>query len=287
MTTDPNDLRFDVALSYTRDASWVAKDIYHLLTQYGISVFCYDYLADYARGFLRSELRNIYSDSLVNVVIWSATYREHGSDSLVAMERRRISNRHVEKGDARSLAILALDDTPLDRDLEEVLTHKLTDIGVFQFGRMLVGRLKKLRREWQLDQYAVHHPLGTENTRGQLHPCTFQIDESFQTDPLNRWERLGDVLVRCEVPGSAPYVYLIPSGACTPMLRHSLMLKTDPELLSKKRTFTTLFASKHVNLELHGYWFPMRVGPEMVVEVPTVYAREYDLFLNTSFHEHE
>ena len=122
--------RFDLALSYSSSEAWIAKDITDLIARYGYKVYCFDHQPDHTKGFLRQNLRQIYQNSRLNVIIWSAGYGRKSNDALVSMERRCITNRHVEKGDAKSLFILTIDNTPIDQELEEVLVHRLKKIGV-------------------------------------------------------------------------------------------------------------------------------------------------------------
>ena len=93
-----DDLRFDIALSYAEKDAWIAKDLYQLATGYGFSVFCADYLPDRASGFLRTKLQEIYSESRLNVVLWSQAYSSKSIDSFPALERRAIAARHVGRG---------------------------------------------------------------------------------------------------------------------------------------------------------------------------------------------
>ena len=64
------DLRFDVALSYSAKDAWIGKDLFGLITQYGFSAYSYHYKTENTRGFLRSKLLDIYRDSSLNVLMW-------------------------------------------------------------------------------------------------------------------------------------------------------------------------------------------------------------------------
>src|SRR5688572_11319723 len=116
---------FDLALSYAAEDSWLAKDLHGLISRIGFLVYSYDEFPDHARGTLRRNLRDIYYDSRLNVVIWSSTYQAKPLDSIVACERRCIGDRHVERGDSNSLLIVRLDGTPLERDFQTILGHSL------------------------------------------------------------------------------------------------------------------------------------------------------------------
>jgi hypothetical protein len=104
MTTE---LRFDVAISCTEEDSWIARDLHNLVRRSGFSVYCYLEQPDVIRGFMRPKLRDIYSDSSLNVLLWSHSYGTRPRGSIPAMERRAIAARHVDRGDADSLLIIA------------------------------------------------------------------------------------------------------------------------------------------------------------------------------------
>jgi len=110
-----DDLHFDVAFSYAKEDSWIAKDLFNLVAQSGVSVYCYDYQPTRVAGFLRSRLLDIYRDSRLNVVLWSRAYAAAFKDreSFPAMELRCLVNRHIEKGSAENLLVLSFDDESL------------------------------------------------------------------------------------------------------------------------------------------------------------------------------
>ena len=275
MTTE---LRFDVAISCTEEDSWIARDLHNLVRRSGFSVYCYLEQPDVIRGFMRPKLRDIYTDSSLNVLLWSHSYATRPTDSIPAMERRAIAARHVDRGDADSLLIIVVDDAKLERDFADVLAHKLQREGLTGIEGFIVQRLKAL---WSrpTQHGLLSHPPGTDKARGVLHPCKFTIDPAFEEDPLKRWKRLADVLVRADIPGNTKRLYLIPSGLTTPFLRHSGLLKTDPSLLKLKRDATRVFAKRSLALgqQLDGYWFALKKGE---LEIPTVYSPTYDAFLN-------
>lgn len=273
-----SDLRFDIAFSYASEDAWIARDLYNLIAQSGLSVYCYDQHPDRAAGFLRARLLDIYRDSRMNVMLWSRAYASASSDSFPAMERRCTVNRHVEKGDAETLFVIRLDDEGLARDLDTVLVHDIRRHGLFGTARLLIARIGRLAGA-ESDSGVTQHPAGTEAERGQLHPCTFTIVPTYESDPRRRWHDLADVLVSFPNPLGTRHVYLIPSGSCAPLLRHSDILRTEPGLLERKRDATRKYAQSHMNLPIEGFWFSMRKGE---VDIATVYAPSYDRALNAS-----
>lgn len=274
-------LTFDVALSYSNRDVGIARDLYGLIASSGLSVYSYEAQPDRAAGFLRSHLLDIYRGSLLNVVLWSREYAWSESPDVTEMERRCIANRHVEIGPAESLFLLRVDGEPMSRELDTVLAHDLRAIGLFAASRLILERIRtqtaaKLPRGWLL------HPIGTESSRGRILPCTFTIRADYQRDPLNRWHKLADVLVSFPGAPNKTFVYLIPSDACSPLLRHSALLKTQPELLERKRAATEAFVSAMAGAPIDGGWFTVRVNER---EVVTVYSPQYDQALNASLEQ--
>lgn len=275
--------QFNVALSYSESDVWAARDLHDLICQYGYSVYCADRQPDLTRGILRERLHDIYSSSRVNVMIWSTSYANKPKESIVAMEEQCLWLRHVKNDDAKSLFILSIDDTPIPEYLAGVLTHILHRIGIMGATKAILSRLKEFA-SYNTQFGIVCHPLGTESDRGQLRPCSFLIKSDYQSDPLGRWQQLADVeveIVKENFPRNL-HIYLIPSGGTTPLLGHSLILRTDPGLLERKRQASIRFAQERMGREQRGFWFHMR---KRGVEIPTLYSAEYDAFLNSSMRE--
>jgi hypothetical protein len=178
------------------------------------------------------------------------------------------------------LFIIALDDTPLDRNLQDVLYHKLHEIGVVGARDIIISRLKDAS-SYVIGSDVLCHPPTTEADRGQFHPCSFFIKPDYKNDPLGRWQSLADIEVEVIGDEISPeyHIYLIPSGSTTALLRHSQILKTDPSLLERKRSASIKFANEWMRRELNGVWFFMKI---VELDVPTVYSPEYDKFLNHS-----
>jgi hypothetical protein len=100
------DVRFDVAISSAAEDGWIAKDLSNLIRRSGFSVYCYLDQPELIKGFFEPRLQDIYVDSSLNIVLWSRAYCERPTDSIVSMERRFISSRHVYKGEADSLVVV-------------------------------------------------------------------------------------------------------------------------------------------------------------------------------------
>jgi hypothetical protein len=273
-----NDLDFDVAFSYSSNDAWIARDLSKLIAQSGLTIYCYDNEPDRVAGFLRSKLLDIYRDSRLNVVLWSRSYASAMPESFPAMECRCVINRHVEKGDAQALLLISLDDETLTRAMDTILAHDIRRQGVLRTARLIIERIGKISAG-RSSGGLVQHPVTTEAERGQLYPCTFVIHPSYQTDPRGRWQQLADVLVRFPNPLRTRDVYLIPSGLCSPLLRHSDILRTEPELLERKRAATVDFVQRQAQSVLAGFWFALKRRES---EVVTVYAPTYDAALNAS-----
>lgn len=275
------DLRFNVAISSAKEDGWIAKDLSSLLKWLGFSVYCHLHEPEVARGFLEEKLGDIYSDSCLNIIIWSRAYSQRPRDSIVSYARRCLATRHVYKGDAESLLILRADETPVESDLNSVLAHTLQERGLVGIQAFVIERLKSL---WSFDTSSglLTHPPGTEQERGPLQSCSFTIHPEYQSAPLNRWENLADVRIRSnDIPlkrGVIPFMIL--SGLAIPFLRNSSLLKVDPKLLHLKRRATINFLQHRLGRSLDGVWF---LRKKETVEYPLVYCSIYDEFLNKSF----
>ncbi len=275
-------LRFDIAISYASQEAWLAKDLYDLLTPYGLLVYCYDRMPDEARGFLRERLRDIYATSGLNILIWSESYSNAAPDSFSAMERRFLVHRHVNKGESESLLPIRVDETAHDRDLDITLVHNIRELGVVGLEHLVVERMRSLRRR-PTEHGIVFHPPPTDRYRGELRPCRFDLDPHFQRDPLKRWEKLGDMLTKFPNNKGTRYVYLIPSGLCTVFLRHTARFRTQPNYVEAKRLASIAFAAGAGNRELSGFWFVSSSPNASEREVVTLYCPEYDRYLNENF----
>jgi hypothetical protein len=281
-----DDLQFDVAFSNTgKEDGWVARDLYNLIARRGLSVYCSCHKSSpRAAGILPARLRDIYRDSRLNLLLWSRAYESAARDasSFPAMELSCIVERHISKGDARSLFLLVLDDTPPTHGLERLLRFDIRENGLLGTAPLVLEHIGELSSAWPTD-----HPPGTGAERGQQHDCEFAVCRNYQDDPLGRWDTLADVLVRVQPrnPLGTPAVYLIPSGACSARLRHSVMLRSDPALLERKRAATEDFVRRNAGSSIRGVWFAMRVGGVDGAEVATVYAPSYDAALNRSLLE--
>lgn len=283
MPRTAEETRFDVALSYSETDVWVARDVHDLISERGYSTYCADRQPDAARGILREKLHDIYSSSRVNVMIWSCSYAAKPRDSVVVMEEQCLWLRHIKNGDSESLFILAVDETPLSQYFAGILAHKIQRTGVVGAAKAILSRIPKLS-SYNTQFGIVCHPQGTDRDRGQLHPCYFAIKPNYHLDTLGRWKTLADIeveVLEANFPASL-HIYLIPSGGTTPLLRHSVILRTNPGLLDHKRIASAKFVEERMGGQLKGFWFHMRKGE---IEIPTVYSAEYDAFLNSSMRE--
>lgn len=276
---------FEIAISYASQEAWLAKDLYELLTPYGFSVYCFNRMPDESRGFLRERLRDIYTNSGVNILIWSAAYSKAASDSFPAMERRFIVHRHVSKGEAESLFTICVDATALEIDLDITLVHKLQDLGVLGLEHLIVERMRALQRR-PTNHGVVFHPPPTDKYRGELKPCQFKLASTFQRDPLKRWQKLGDILTIFPNDKGTKFVYLIPSGLCTVFLRHTVRFRTQPDYLEAKRLASVAFTEAVGSRDLSGFCFISSNLNAPEREIVTLYCPEYDRYLNENFEKY-
>jgi hypothetical protein len=283
-TLTPSRKSFEIAVSYAVGDEWIARDLHDLLVSSGISVFSYARHPDATGGFLRDNLTRIYEESSLNVLLWSREYAEasNSAASFPAMERRVMVHRHVHKGEAESLLIVAVDAEPIPRDLEIALIHNIRKAGLLGLEELARERLRKLGRR-PTPFGTVCHPPPTEKYRGTLHACDFAVSREYGSDTLRRWFKLGDVLVDFPNNYGTKHVYLIPSGLSDVMVRHTQRFLTDPLLIEAKRRVTARFIADVGDRPLSGFWFLSRSPRASEVDVVTVYSGEYDRYLNAHF----
>jgi hypothetical protein len=273
-----NSKKYQIALSYSSEDSWIAKDLYDLMLYYGYNIYCYDRMPDDTKGNLRANLVDIYNNSRINVLLWSKNYASKTMPSFPAMERTFLVNRHINKGENLSLIIVNIDNHKLDDDIEIVLSHNISNIGIIGIERMLIARMMDLNRV-QTHLGEVSHPEGQSPYRTSIRPCKFTINSKFETDPMKRWETKSDILVNYPNDLKTQYVYLIPSGAAPPYLRHTRQYLVDPRILNARQICSKEFALKNLDNELNGFWFTFKPKKNLEVEYVCLYCQAYDKYL--------
>lgn len=278
-------MKYDVAISFSRSDQWIAKDLARALGERGLKTY---YSADNpnrTNGFFSKELRTIYIESSLNVMIWSSSYATKDAQSPVNLEKDALLYRHIGQRDYRSLIILDVDDYPIDSEFAMLLMHKIYDVGIFGAREFVIEQLVRI----QADQMAARgsfcmHPQGSETTRNEIRPCKFQIKKSYLTDELGRWGELGDINVTLIGPEHNPKIqtYLIPSGVCPPVLAHSLILKDDRRCLAVKQYISERFATEqHGNVLVGSLFYISKYNARL----PHVYSLDYDAFLINNYAE--
>jgi hypothetical protein len=277
--------KYDVAFSFTQKDAWIARDIDKLLQRLGITCYCSANLPDRANGQLRRELFDIYRSSRINVLIFSAEYNSKPKDSIVAMERKILFDRHVGRGDEKSLFILVVDDINIPHELDMCLAQYISDIGITGAEQYIDSRLKETTKIRGEDEHEYCHPDGVERNRGDMQPCTFEISQYWKSDKKDRWLDLGDISVLTNHRLSNNMItYLIPSGYCINFLGHSNRLRSDSDALEIKKNAGIAFAKKFKNKTLSGVIFTIN---HKGMDYPTIYCSEYDNFLNKQWQNKE
>ncbi|WP_412972078.1 hypothetical protein [Glaciecola sp. MF2-115] len=98
--------RIDVEFSFAADDAWIGRDLSALLDEVGLETYFSSDNPDFAAGYLRKELMGVYRSSVINVMLWSFTYRDKPKGSIVKMENDLIWQRHVGKSEHKTLFIL-------------------------------------------------------------------------------------------------------------------------------------------------------------------------------------
>lgn len=272
---------FDIAFSFASEDAWIAKDIKLILEHLGVNSYFSETLPDKANGKLHAELRKIYELSLLNVMILSEAYASKPKYSVVELEKKVLFGRHITNRDEKSLFILNIDNSSIPQKFNSVTFHPIAKCGINGAATMLKDRLiQKWHSSFRTTAEAIAcHPVGAEAIRGALYPCEFVISTKFETDPLRRWQNVGDILVNhCGGPSLRNEylsVYLIPSGRVPPYLAHSTLLKTSPEALRVKKALVKEFMQNHGEKRFRGDLFYIKKDG---VEYPHVYCAELDAF---------
>ena len=264
---------FDAAISVAGEDAWIAKDIRSLLKEAGHTVYFYGDFADLAQGYLRRNLHKIYSESAVNILLWSQHYQGKLDDpnSIICQEFYYLLDRHLAPDRADSLLIVCVDREPVTDLLADILFHDLRGVGLVGICDFTLKRIKTQR----LKTDGFLHPDGLEGIRTRCIPCRFRIVDMFSMDRLGRWRELGDIEIRFTDfdPGPVSVPYLIPSGAVPAFLRHSNRLRHDAACLAVKKAVGEAFAAAHLTEELTGVRF---MHDNKGMEYPHAYCGEYD-----------
>ena len=271
---------FDAAVSVTGADAWIASDIRALLDEAGHRTYFYGDYADVAHGQLRRNLHSIYSQSAVNILLWSRHYREKLDDpqSIICQEFYCLLDRHLANDGAEALLIVCADAEPVTDLLADILYHNLRGVGVVGVRNFALQRIKTQR----LKTDGFLHPEGLERVRSRCVPCRFHIANTFIADRLGRWRALGDIEIRFTDfdPGPVSVPYLIPSGAVPAFLRHSNRLRHDPACVAVKQAVGEAFAVAYRDQELTGVRF---MHDNNGMEYPHAYCGGYDKALVASW----
>ncbi|WP_104398495.1 hypothetical protein [Vibrio penaeicida] len=273
--------KYDVAFSFTQKDAWIAKDLDILLQRLGVHCYCSAHLPDRANGQLRKELFNIYRSSKINVLIYSSDYALKANDSIVAMERKLLFDRHIGRGEESALFILVVDESSIPEEFDLCLAQYVKDIGILGAEKYIDSRLKEVIKVKGDNNHIYSHPTGIERIRGDMQPCTFKISPNWKNDRKKRWLTLGDISVTTEHSMSNGMItYLIPSGHCISFLGHSNRLRTDKTSLKIKKRAGLDFIRESEDKTFSGVIFTINHNG---MDYPTVYCSEYDHYLNSKW----
>lgn len=272
---------YDIAISYLKEDSWLAKDLHGLLTMQGISVFTYETSPDAASNVFSLSLLNIYKQSSINILIWSEHYKNSDKASTVKAELNALHSRHIGKSEQQSLVIIAADDTSIHDDFETCPMHKVKIHGVLNVAGIVVNRLMQ---NWKISTHNkfYQHPKGCKN-RSPMSPCTFKIKNTYAG--TKRWVSLADIDVTVNnksIHKNGMKVYLIPSGLTPPFVNHSVSLKSNTNFLDIKRRIAIDFIKANLNRELDGVLFNIKTE----VELPHIYSKEFDKYILDNWHNY-
>lgn len=279
---------FDVAISYCSENRLYALNLFEILREGGLSVYFSSIPKnmDVAGGNLREELKKIYTDSSVNIIIWSKNYIEKSeSNSVVKSEYNLLLSRHISKADYKSLYIYKVDSTPLSEEFKEITAHQAEEVTFLKARSHVIIRLIE-SYEHEKGSNRLQHPEGVIGHRGPMKPCTFRLSISnYKQDGLGRWDSLGDCLV---VPlfsniNKETKTYLIPSKQVPSFLSHPIILRTSKPARGLKKKLTMSFAKSNKNTTFEGMLFYISKNGH---EYPHIYCGVFDRFLIDNMHKH-
>jgi hypothetical protein len=274
-----NRREFDISFSFSADDKWIANDLFRALNERGLDVYFSSDNQDHAGGNLRMELMAVYKNSSINVMLWSHSYMNKPTASIVNFERTLLWDRHVGKSEYKSLFILKLDDAPIPNDFNNCLIHSVKDIGILKAKDFIINRLIDCYRVNESPLEQLSHPSNCVGHRGRMEPCRFRLSSNYKQDGLGRWNLLGDVLV-VPLDSNVPQTlktFLIPSAASPSFLSHPILIKTEPRALSIKQRISIEFVKNYKDVDLNGVLFNIEKND---MTYPHIYCEEYDLFLN-------
>lgn len=122
---------FQVAISFSDEKSWIAEDLQNFLKEIGIESFYYKAYPDYTGGNLNMNIKNIYTNSNLNVIVWSHDYAKKSYDSVVTTELQTMENRHITNQEYGSLVIINSDNSPIHNKFSDITFHRYV-ISVYQ-----------------------------------------------------------------------------------------------------------------------------------------------------------
>jgi hypothetical protein len=222
----------------------------------------------------------------VNVLFWSQDYANKQSGSIVKMEKEQLWNRHIGKGEYKSLFILNIDGSQLPPEFEDnVVIHNLNDIGIVSAEKLIFERLVKCFPSSINYSDDVSHPTKTIGRRCRMTPIKFRLSSNYKQDGLGRWDRLGDILV---VPLNSNITkdfktYLIPSKLSPTFLSHPTSIQTDSKLLNIKKRCGEAFFKENFGSDINGVIFDIE---DSGARYPHIYNYDYDIYVSTNWRKY-
>jgi hypothetical protein len=277
---DMNRNSFQVAISFSDEKSWIAEDIFNFLKEIGIDSFYYKAYPDYTGGNLEDNIKKVYNNSNLNVIIWSNDYAKKSFDSVVNTELQTMQNRHISNQEYDSLVIVNSDNSQIHNKFSKITFHNLNEMGIYKIRNVIIERLNKLYTyvDGEISQ-KMYHPKFDGFTRGKMVLCKFIIHKDFIKS--HSWDKYGDIQV--QITQSAVkidfnlVINLLPSGRVTSLLADPSLLRSQEKNLKIKKNLSKDFITKNKNHELIGYlFFRFKNG----VEYCNVYNFTYDDYLN-------
>lgn len=286
---------FDIAMSFCSEQSWLANDLFKLLTRDGLFVYNFNYHPNFIKERFREELKEIYSKSKVNIIIYSSDYLSKSKDNMTPIyyEFNSLWNRHIINESHEDLFLIVYDKKEINQKLlnADIRFYNLKDEGMLNIHSYFRENLYNLwsKNEENFIKY-YKHPLGLEIKRKAISFCTFRINADFENDEKGRHEKYGDIevtLLSGKVVQRNHKVYLMASCNAPFYLSHPIVLESDEEPYKKIRQKINIdFYNHYKDKEINGGLFFIETGPA-AYPLPNVYSLIYDQFLIDNVEKYE
>jgi len=273
---------YNIAISVSNKDKWIAKEIYLWLKNYSISVFFYDESKD-IKGKLIKKLETIFTNSILDVVIITDSYIKSNSEYLL-IEKNIIMQKYQKYQIFPLIVIFDFNEENFKnnnfvRFIKPFEWLFLTKDGFKKIIDHILDLIMNNHYILRHNFCSFYHPYGVKN-RITIDFVKFNINKNYKDDYLQKWNKLGDILIKLDNISLNKECYLIPSRKVPPFLSNSVFLKTNKTALTLKKKLSENFINKHINKTLSGVLIFITNNGDYY---PYVYCDDFDYFLINNY----